>query len=65
MAPTRVLVVGVNYAPEHSGNAPYTTGLAEHLAARGHDVTVLTAMPHCPAWRVADITELPDDVGHI
>jgi glycosyltransferase involved in cell wall biosynthesis len=53
MVPARVLVVGVNYAPEHSGNAPYTTGLAEHLAARGHDVTVLTAMPHYPAWRVA------------
>ncbi len=48
----RLLVIGINYAPEHSGNAPYTTGLAEHAAATGWDVTVLTAMPHYPAWRV-------------
>jgi glycosyltransferase involved in cell wall biosynthesis len=48
-----VLIVGLNYAPEHSGNAPYTTGLAEHLAARGHAVTVLTSMPYYPSWRVA------------
>jgi len=47
-----VLIIGINYAPEHSGIAPYTTGLAEHLAARGDMVTVLTGMPHYPAWRV-------------
>lgn len=49
----RVLVVGVNYAPEQSGNAPYTSGLAEHLASRGHDVTVVTGMPHYPSWHVS------------
>lgn len=48
----RVLIVAVFYAPEHSGNAPYTTGLAEHLQRRGHEVTVLTGMPHYPAWKV-------------
>ena len=48
----RVLIIGVNYAPEQSGNAPYTTGLAEHLVACGDHVTVLTGMPHYPAWRV-------------
>jgi colanic acid biosynthesis glycosyl transferase WcaI len=48
----RVLIIGINYTPERSGNAPYTTGLAEHLAARGDRVTVLTGMPHYPAWRV-------------
>lgn len=48
----RVLIIGVNYAPEHAGIAPYTTGLAEHLAGRGDRVTVLTTMPHYPAWRV-------------
>lgn len=48
----RVVIAGINYWPEETGNAPYTTGLAEHLAARGADVTVLTGMPYYPQWRV-------------
>jgi glycosyltransferase involved in cell wall biosynthesis len=47
-----VLIVGVNYWPETTGIGPYTTGFAEHLARGGADVTVATAMPHYPAWRV-------------
>ncbi|MGE0059782.1 MAG: glycosyltransferase, partial [Dehalococcoidia bacterium] len=43
--------MGINYAPETSGNAPYTTGLAEHLVQRGHEVHVLTGQPHYPTWR--------------
>ena len=27
----RLRIIGINYAPESTGNAPYTTGLAEHL----------------------------------
>jgi len=49
----RVLIIGMYYSPEITGNAPYTAGLAEHLAARGDDVTVLTGLPHYPAWRIA------------
>jgi glycosyltransferase involved in cell wall biosynthesis len=49
----RVLVIGINYRPELTGIGPYTTGLAEHLAARGDDVTVITGLPHYPAWRIA------------
>lgn len=51
---TRVLITGINYAPEETGIAPYTTGLAEHLATCGYRVTVLAGMPHYPAWRVDD-----------
>jgi colanic acid biosynthesis glycosyl transferase WcaI len=47
-----VLVVGINYRPETTGIAPYTTAIAEHLAAIGHRTTVLTGFPHYPAWRV-------------
>lgn len=47
----RVLVIGINYAPEVTGIAPYTTGLSEHLAGRGHEVHVLTGFPHYPAWK--------------
>ncbi len=51
---TRVLITGINYAPEVTGIAPYTTRVAEHLAGRGYRVTALTGMPHYPAWRVDD-----------
>ncbi|MGY1711364.1 glycosyltransferase [Geodermatophilus sp. SYSU D00758] len=47
-----MLVVGLHYAPEHSGNAPYTTGLARHLAGTGLAVTALTGYPHYPEWRL-------------
>src|SRR3972149_5416494 len=49
----RLVILGINYAPESTGTAPYTTGLAEHLAAAGHEVTVVTGMPHYPSWRIA------------
>lgn len=48
----RVLIVGVNYAPEKVGIGPYTSGLAEGLAAQGHQVRVITSYPHFPGWRV-------------
>jgi colanic acid biosynthesis glycosyl transferase WcaI len=44
----------MNYAPERTGIAPYTTDLAEYLAARGHQVTVATTFPHYPAWRTQE-----------
>lgn len=50
--PLRLLIIGINYAPEMIGIAVYTTGLAETLVARGHDVEVVTATPYYPAWRV-------------
>ncbi|GAA3595117.1 glycosyltransferase family 4 protein [Kineosporia mesophila] len=47
-----VLVVGINYAPEPTGIAPYTTGMADHLTTRARSVTVLTGMPHYPNWQI-------------
>lgn len=47
----RVLVVGLNYAPEPTGIAPYTAAFCRGLVARGHSVRVLTAMPHYPEWK--------------
>ncbi len=46
-----MLVVGLNYAPESTGIAPYTAGMARGLAER-YDVNVLTAHPHYPQWEV-------------
>lgn len=47
-----VAVLGINFAPEPTGVAPYTTRMASGLADRGHDVHVVTAFPHYPDWRV-------------
>lgn len=46
----KVLVVGVNYAPEISGIAPYTSAMAEGLTGRGDVVQVITGIPHYPQW---------------
>lgn len=50
----RLLVIGINYAPEKTSVAPFTTGLCEHLASQGHKITVITAFPYYPEWRVWD-----------
>ena len=49
-----ILVIGINYTPEKISVAPFTTGLCEHLAAQGNEVTVVTAFPYYPEWRVYD-----------
>jgi colanic acid biosynthesis glycosyl transferase WcaI len=48
----RILIIGINYAPEMISTGVYTTGMAEFLAKRGHRVEVITALPYYPEWRV-------------
>ncbi|KRQ17390.1 WcaI family glycosyltransferase [Bradyrhizobium manausense] len=48
----RVLLVGINYAPDLIGVAKYNTELCESLAAEGHEVRVITAPPYYPAWEI-------------
>lgn len=50
--PLRITIIGINYSPEHTGIAPYTTGLAKALAANNFEITVITSLPHYPAWKV-------------
>lgn len=50
----KIKIVGINYFPEVTGIAPYTTGMAEGLVAHGHDVEVVTGLPHYPEWRIYD-----------
>ena len=50
----RILIFGLNYAPELTGIGKYTGEMASWLSARGHQVRVVTAPPYYPAWRVAD-----------
>src|SRR5215208_564179 len=51
--PMRLLIVTSYYRPETAGTAPYATGMAEDLAARGHRVEVATTFPHYPSWSLA------------
>lgn len=44
----RILIYSYNYHPEPIGIAPLMTELAEGLAAKGHQVRVVTAMPNYP-----------------
>ncbi|WP_339028212.1 WcaI family glycosyltransferase [Bradyrhizobium symbiodeficiens] len=50
----RILLVGINYAPDLIGVAKYNTELCEALAAHGHEVRVVTAPPYYPEWRVPE-----------
>ena len=47
----KILVWGINYAPEVSGIAPFNAALCEFLARRGHEVTMLTTFPYYPQWK--------------
>jgi colanic acid biosynthesis glycosyl transferase WcaI len=48
----RILIYGLNFAPEPTGTGKYTGEMAVWLAARGHQVRVVTAPPYYPAWQV-------------
>ena len=49
----RVVVYGMNYAPELTGVGRYTGDIGSYLAKQGVDVEVVTAVPHYPGWRVS------------
>ena len=53
MIPRRVLIVGLNYAPEPVGIGPYTQGFAQALAEAGAEVSAVVAKPYYPQWQVA------------
>lgn len=50
----RLLIHSMNYAPELVGIGKYTGELGAWLVSRGHRVTVLTAPPYYPQWRVLE-----------
>jgi len=47
----RVIVWGINYAPEFTGIAPHSVALCEFLAGQGHDVEMVTSFPYYPTWQ--------------
>ena len=48
----KVLILGLNFAPELIGVGKYTAEFAAWLTERGHEVRVVTAPPYYPEWRV-------------
>ena len=48
----RILIHGLNYAPEPTGIGKFTGEMAQWLAGRGHRVQVVTAPPYYPDWRI-------------
>lgn len=47
----RIIVWGINYAPEITGIAPHNVALCEFLQRRGQDVEMVTTFAYYPAWR--------------
>ncbi|MFT4062312.1 MAG: WcaI family glycosyltransferase [Edaphocola sp.] len=65
----KILIYGINYAPELTGIGKYTGEMASWLANKGHEVHVVAAMPYYPEWRIHDaykgrlwFTEIVDGV---
>lgn len=48
----KINVIGINYEPEVVGIAVYTSSLVEYLDQAGHSVSVVTAKPNFPGWKV-------------
>jgi colanic acid biosynthesis glycosyl transferase WcaI len=49
----KILIYGINFAPEPIGVGRYTGEMAEMLSSEGHEVRVVTALPYYPEWKVS------------
>jgi len=50
----KILLYGLNYAPELTGIGKYTGEMAAWLFSHGHEVRVVAAPPYYPEWKVHD-----------
>lgn len=48
----RILIYGLNFAPEQTGVGKYTGELAEFLSEKKQDVRVITTPPYYPGWSI-------------
>jgi colanic acid biosynthesis glycosyl transferase WcaI len=48
----RVLIYGIDYAPEPTGVGRFTGELGSYLAQQGFEMDVVAATPHYPGWAV-------------
>ena len=47
----KIIVWGINYAPELTGIGPFNTALCEFLAENGHSVEMVTSFAYYPEWK--------------
>lgn len=50
----KVIIYGINYAPELTGIGRYSGEMGKQLAASGNTVSVVCASPYYPQWKVAE-----------
>ena len=50
----RILLYGINFAPEPVGIGKYSGELATWLGEQGHLVRAITAQPYFPSWRLGN-----------
>lgn len=50
----KILLYGMNFAPEITGVGKYTGEIADYLTGQGSVVTVVTTPPHYPGWSVRE-----------
>jgi colanic acid biosynthesis glycosyl transferase WcaI len=50
----KILLYGMNFAPEITGVGKYTGEIADYLTGQGAEVTVVTTPPHYPGWSVRE-----------
>jgi colanic acid biosynthesis glycosyl transferase WcaI len=48
----KILIYSANFAPEPTGIGKYSGEMAEWLAAHGHTVRVVCALPYYPQWKI-------------
>ncbi len=52
----RILVIGINSLPEPTGIGKYTGEMLSWLAEKGYEVTMVTAYPYYPQWKLQQPT---------
>ncbi|QDV84643.1 glycosyltransferase WbuB [Planctomycetes bacterium TBK1r] len=50
----KILLHGLNYAPEEIGIGKYSGEMVRELAGQGHEVVVVTTPPYYPQWKILD-----------
>lgn len=50
----KILLHGLNFAPEEIGIGKYSSEMVHDLLRRGCDVTVVTAPPYYPQWKIKE-----------
>ncbi len=50
----KILIYGINFAPEPTGIGKYSGEMAAWLANAGHEIRVIAAPPYYPAWSIGE-----------